>query len=49
VASSKQQEIGEYFGGRDHTSVIHAVEKIKERMKIESSLSKDINAIEALL
>jgi chromosomal replication initiator protein len=49
VASSKQQEIGEYFGGRDHTSVIHAVEKIKERMKVESNLSKDINAIEALI
>ena len=49
VAISKQQEIGEYFGGRDHTSVIHAVEKIKERMKVETNLSKDINAIEALL
>jgi chromosomal replication initiator protein len=49
VASSKQQEIGEYFGGRDHTSVIHAVEKIKERIKVESTLSKDINAIESNL
>lgn len=49
VANSKQQEIGEYFGGRDHTSVIHAVEKIKERIKTETALSKDISAIESNL
>jgi chromosomal replication initiator protein len=49
VANSKQQEIGEYFGGRDHTSVIHAVEKIKERIKIENTLAKDINSIESNL
>ncbi len=49
VANAKQQEIGEYFGGRDHTSVIHAVEKIKQRIKVETTLSKDICAIEANL
>lgn len=49
VANSKQQEIGEYFGGRDHTSVIHAVEKIKERIKVEGNLARDINSIEANL
>jgi chromosomal replication initiator protein len=49
VANAKQQEIGEYFGGRDHTSVIHAVEKIKQRIKVEATLSKDISAIESNL
>jgi len=49
IANSKQQEIGEYFGGRDHSSVIHAVNTISEKMKTDSSLSKDINSIETSL
>jgi chromosomal replication initiator protein len=49
IANSKQQEIGEYFGGRDHSSVIHAVNTISEKMKNDSSLSKDINSIETSL
>jgi chromosomal replication initiator protein len=49
IANSKQQEIGEYFGGRDHSSVIHAVNTISEKMKTDSSLSKDINSIETNL
>jgi chromosomal replication initiator protein len=49
IANSKQQEIGEYFGGRDHTSVIHAVDSIKKKMKTDQSLSKDINSIESNL
>jgi chromosomal replication initiator protein len=49
VVNAKQQEIGIYFGGRDHSSVIHAVTTITEKVKIDSSLSKDINAIESNL
>ena len=49
VVNAKQQEIGLYFGGRDHSSVIHAVTAITEKVKIDSSLSKDINAIESNL
>ena len=49
IAYSKQQEIGEYFGGRDHSSVIHAVNTISEKMKTDSALSKDINSIESSL
>lgn len=33
-------QIGELFGGRDHTTVIHAVEKIKEELKSNPQLSK---------
>ncbi len=49
VANAKQQEIGSFFGGRDHSSVIHAVSKVKEDIKNDSSLSKDINSIESNL
>jgi chromosomal replication initiator protein len=35
-------QIGELFGGRDHTTVIHAVEKIKEELKNNPQLSKNL-------
>ena len=49
IVNAKQQEIGAFFGGRDHSSVIHAVNAISEKVKTDSSLSKDINAIESNL
>ncbi len=49
VAYAKQQEIGAFFGGRDHSSVIHAVNAITDKVKTDSLLSRDINAIEANL
>lgn len=49
IVNAKQQEIGSFFGGRDHSSVIHAVTTIAEKVKTDSTLSKDINAIESNL
>ncbi len=49
IANAKQQEIGSFFGGRDHSSVIHAVSTIAEKVKLDSALSKDINSIESNL
>lgn len=49
VVNAKQQEIGAFFGGRDHSSVIHAVNTISDKVKVDSALSKDINAIESNL
>ena len=49
VVNAKQQEIGAFFGGRDHSSVIHAVNTISDKVKTDSTLSKDINAIESNL
>lgn len=49
IVNAKQQEIGAFFGGRDHSSVIHAVNTITDKVKTDSALSKDINAIESNL
>ncbi len=41
--------IGQKLGGRDHTTVIHAYEKIKNDIKSDSLLSKDVDQIRTLL
>ena len=38
-------EIGRKFGGRDHTTVIHAIKKIQELTKNDSSLSEDLEIL----
>ena len=38
-------KIGEEFGGRDHTTVIHAYDKIKEEMNSDPSLQLTIKEI----
>ncbi len=37
--------IGEFFGGRDHTTVIHAIDKIERVMKERSGLKQEIELI----
>ncbi|GKV70505.1 chromosomal replication initiator protein DnaA [Sporosarcina sp. NCCP-2716] len=42
-------KIGSEFGGRDHSTVIHAHEKISKMMKDDKSLQQDIEDIRAAL
>lgn len=42
-------EIGELFGGRDHTTVLHAVRKIAEERSHDSQLNHEIHVIEQTL
>ncbi len=42
-------EIGHTFGGRDHSSVMHAVAKIEKDMKENSTLNQHISAIRVSL
>jgi chromosomal replication initiator protein len=49
LANAKFQEIASFFGGRDHSTVIHAVETITDKIKNNSQLSLDVNAIESNL
>lgn len=37
--------IGEYYGGRDHSTVIHGYDKIKEDLKINGGLQEEIDKI----
>lgn len=41
--------IGEKIGGRDHTTVIHSCEKIKNEIKNNSVLAQEINQLKAML
>lgn len=41
--------IGEKLGGRDHTTVIHSCEKIKNDIKLNQNLLQEINQLRSLL
>jgi chromosomal replication initiator protein len=38
-------EIGEYFGGRDHTTVLHSYNKIKEALNKDLALKERIERV----
>jgi chromosomal replication initiator protein len=42
-------EIGRQFGGRDHTTVMHAVRKINELVAADPQLGTDLEQLEASL
>jgi chromosomal replication initiator protein len=42
-------EIGRKFGGRDHTTVMHAVRKIEELRATDSGLAEDIDLLKRML
>lgn len=41
------KDIGQTFGGRDHTSVIHAVRKVTKLIKTDLSVSQDLQQLKA--
>jgi chromosomal replication initiator protein len=40
--------IGQKMGGRDHSTVIHSCDKIKEELKVSGSLNQEINQLRAM-
>lgn len=42
-------QIGEAFGGKDHTTVMHSVEKITQAKKADSAVEKDLTGVVAEL
>lgn len=39
------EEIGKWFSGRDHTSVLHAIKKIEKEKDEEGLIKQDISAL----
>ena len=42
-------EIGLFFNGRDHTTVLHAIRNINEMIFLDSDLKKDISKIREII
>ena len=42
-------EIGRKFGGRDHTTVMHAVKKVDELKGLDSGFAEDIELLRRML
>ena len=49
ITSRSLPEIGRKFGGRDHTTVIHAIKTIEEIMVNDPSLAEDIELLTRIL
>ncbi|MCB0272595.1 MAG: chromosomal replication initiator protein DnaA, partial [Bdellovibrionales bacterium] len=39
-------ELGDRFGGKDHTTIMHGVSKVQNELKINENLQNTISAIE---
>ena len=49
LTSRSLPEIGRKFGGRDHTTVIHAVRKIEELRATDSQIAEDVELLRRML
>ena len=49
LTSRSLPEIGRKFGGRDHTTVMHAVKKIEELTESDSTLAEDVELLRRML
>ncbi|MDN6542273.1 MAG: chromosomal replication initiator protein DnaA [Lentilactobacillus parabuchneri] len=49
MTNNSLPKIGKEFGGKDHTTVIHACDKIAEIIKLDSDLRKEISDIKSAL
>jgi chromosomal replication initiator protein len=49
LTSRSLPEIGRKFGGRDHTTVMHAVRKIEELKKTDSQVAEDVELLRRML
>lgn len=49
LTSRSLPEIGRAFGGRDHTTVMHAVRKVEELSKSDSAFAEDVELLTRML
>jgi chromosomal replication initiator protein len=48
LTSRSLPEIGRRFGGKDHTTVLHACKKVEERMSTDPNLARTVAELEAM-
>lgn len=41
--------IGRLFGGRDHTTVIHAIKRVEQLIDLDADFAADVDAVRSLL
>ena len=49
LTSKSLPEIGRKFGGKDHTTVMHAVKRVEELMASDSEMARDVELIERIV
>jgi len=49
LTSKSLPEIGRKFGGKDHTTVMHAVKRIEELSKKDSEFAEDVELLTRML
>ncbi|MEO1424175.1 MAG: helix-turn-helix domain-containing protein, partial [Pseudomonadota bacterium] len=49
LTSKSLPEIGRKFGGRDHSTVVHAVKKIEELKLTDSQVAEDVELLRRML
>ena len=49
LTSNSYPEIGQHFGGRDHTTVMHAVSRVEEMLSDDPLLAEDMIMLRSLL
>ena len=49
LTTRRLPEIGRKFGGRDHTTVMHAVRKIDELRQADTTLNEDVELLRRML
>jgi chromosomal replication initiator protein len=49
LTSRSLPEIGRKFGGRDHTTVMHAVRKVEELIEADAQIAQDTDVIRRAL
>jgi chromosomal replication initiator protein len=49
LTSRSLPEIGRAFGGRDHTTVMHAVRKVEELVKLDTAFAEDVELLTRML
>ncbi|HID57110.1 TPA: chromosomal replication initiator protein DnaA [Candidatus Poribacteria bacterium] len=49
LTNASLEDIGGSFGGRDHSTVLHAINKIEEKIQVDRDLSQTVNQLMEIL